>query len=109
MFHWESASHPHLCIAQGVTSVVSGDFREGDAEERLAEEVEVLRGERPTADGVEQLQPGATDWDLATAEQRLSAAQAAPAAADVSLGPARGGLHADGVSCLLYTSPSPRD
>ena len=28
----------------------------------------------------------------------MSAAQAAPAAADVPLGPARGGLHADGVS-----------
>ena len=57
----------------------------------------MLRDERPTADGVEQLEPGATAWDLATPEQRLSAAHCAPAAADMSLGPARGGLHADGV------------
>ena len=56
----------------------------------------MLRDERPTADGVEQLEPCATDWDLATAEQLLSAAHCAPAAADVSLGPARGDLHADG-------------
>ena len=55
---------------------------EDGAAERAGEEVEIIRDERPTADGVEQLEPGTTDWDVATAEQRLSAAHPAPAAAD---------------------------
>ena len=78
--------------------VSDGSGVEDGAAERAGEEVEIIRDERPTADGVEQLEPGTTDWDVATAEQRLSAAHSAPAAADMSLGPARGGLHADGVS-----------
>ena len=80
---------PPVSEASGVEDGAAG---------RAGEEVEIIRDERPTADGVEQLEPGTTDWDVTTAEQRLSAAHSAPAAADVSLGPARGGLHADGVS-----------
>ncbi len=76
----------------------SGDDGLDDAAKRLREEAEIVRDERPTADGVEQLEPGGNDWDRATAEQRLSAAHSAPAAGDVSLGPAPGGLHADGAS-----------
>ena len=65
---------------------------------RLEEDVEMIRGELPTADGVDEAAPGEDAWARATAEQRLSAASSAPAAVDTSLGVRRVGLHVDGAS-----------
>ena len=65
---------------------------------RLEEETEMIRDELPTADGVDEPVPGEDAWARATAEQRLSAASSAPAAADRSLGSRRVGLHVDGAS-----------
>ena len=76
----------------------SGDEDPERAAEALREAVAMIRGELPTADGVEQLEPGSDGWASATAEQRLSAASSVVAAPDVSLGAAPGGLHADGAS-----------
>ena len=85
-------------VQEELKSDESGDELPEDAAARLREEVEIIRDELPTADGMEQLAPGRDVWDRATLEQRLSAAHGAPAAADVSLGPAPAGLHVDGVS-----------
>ena len=84
--------------ADAPRSESSGDEGPERAAEALREAVEMIRDELPTADGVEQLEPGSDGWASATAEQRLSAASSAVAAPDVSLGAAPGGLHADGAS-----------
>ena len=80
-----------------VSDESAGDAVE-DPVDRAREESEMVRDERPTADGVEQLEPGVSEWDRASAEQQLSAAHSAPAAPDVSLGVPSAGLHVDGTS-----------
>ncbi len=69
----------------------SGDDDLDDAAKRLREEVAIIRDELPTADGVEQLAPGANAWDRATAEQRLSAAHSAPHGRRLVAWPGAGG------------------
>ncbi len=82
---------------KGPASDGSADEGPAEAARRLREEIEIVRDERPSADGVEQLEPGVgNEWDRQTLEQRLSAAHSAPAAADVSVNV--GGTFADGVS-----------
>ncbi len=50
----------------------SGDEDPADAARRLREEIELVRDERPSADGVEQVEPGAVDaWDHMTLERGL--------------------------------------
>ena len=74
----------------------SGDEDPAEAARRLREEIELVRDERPNADGVEQVEPCQGDaWDHLTLEQRLSAAWSAPAAGDLRVGAA--GTFEDGV------------
>ena len=80
-----------------VVSDQSGDEDPAEAARRLREEIELVRDERPTADGVEQVGPCQGDaWQHQTLEQRLSAAWSAPATGDLRLGAA--GTFEDGVS-----------
>ena len=68
-------------------SEASGHEDQVDAARRLREEIEMVLDERPSADGVEQVEPFQGDaWENMTAEQRLSAALSAPAAADLRVG-----------------------
>ena len=75
----------------------SGDEDPAAAARHVREELEMVRDERPTADGVEQLGAGDVDeWQRVTLAQRLSAAQSADAAADLRIGTSA--IFADGVS-----------
>ena len=76
----------------------SDDEDPAEVAKRLHDDAEIIRDELPNADGVDQGVPGEDAWARATAEQRLSAASSAPAASDLSLGQAPGGLHVGGVS-----------
>ena len=74
----------------------SGDEDPAVAARRLREEIELVRDERPSADGVDQVEPCQGDaWEHQTMEQRLSAAWSAPAAEDLRVGAA--GTFEDGV------------
>ena len=84
-----------------------------------AERVELLREDRPQAGATGEAGTDSAEWARRSAEERLSAAGAAPQASDRSLGAGVTGQDGDtcgdnrfGVlfsPCLLYTSPSPRD
>ena len=76
----------------------SADEDPADAAARLREELEMVRDARPTADGVDELEPAAGEWQRASLEQRLSAAHSAPAAGDVQMRPGSSGDAPGGVS-----------